>query len=64
MMGANARARGNRSRSIGWKPVKTTKDFFESIKPEVPLLVKKSDQDGRNAGALAAKLVSAHVGAA
>ena len=61
-MGANARARGNRSRSVGWKPVQTTKDFFESIKSEVPLLVRKSDQVGGNGGA--AKLVNLSVGAA
>jgi nucleoside-diphosphate-sugar epimerase len=34
-LGTNSRCRGNRSRSIGWKPVKTTKDMLASIKPEV-----------------------------
>jgi len=33
--GTNARCRADRSRSIGWKPVKTTKDMLASIKPEV-----------------------------
>jgi len=34
-LGTNSRCRGERSRSIGWKPVKTTKDMLASIKPEV-----------------------------
>lgn len=44
LIGANARARANRSRSIGWKPVKTTKDFLESIGPEVGVLVRTSEK--------------------
>ena len=43
-MGTNSRAVANRSRSIGWKPVKTTKDLLASIKPEVVALIKKSEQ--------------------
>jgi len=34
-LGSNSRCRGNRSRSIGWKPTKTTDDFLASIKAEV-----------------------------
>ncbi|KAA1475298.1 NAD(P)-binding protein [Dentipellis sp. KUC8613] len=34
-LGTNSRARAERSRSIGWKPKKTTKDFIASIRPEV-----------------------------
>ncbi|KAG6815306.1 hypothetical protein H0H87_003106, partial [Tephrocybe sp. NHM501043] len=34
-LGTNSRCRGNRSRSIGWKPKKTTADLLTSIKPEV-----------------------------
>jgi hypothetical protein len=33
--GTNCRCRADRSRSIGWKPVKTTKDMLASIQPEV-----------------------------
>ena len=39
-MGTNCRAVANRSRSIGWKPVKTTKDLIASVKPEVVALVQ------------------------
>lgn len=35
MMGANARARGERARSIGWKPVHGTQSMLESIHDEV-----------------------------
>lgn len=34
-MGANARARGERSRSIGWKPVHGTQSMLESIRDDV-----------------------------
>jgi len=44
LAGTNARARANRSRSLGWKPVKTTKDFLETVKSEVPVLVKKFEK--------------------
>jgi len=43
-MGSNSRAVANRSRSIGWKPVKTTKDFLASIKPEVIALSQKKKE--------------------
>ncbi|KAF8126989.1 hypothetical protein EV363DRAFT_1298377 [Boletus edulis] len=35
MMGANAHARGERSRSIGWKPVHGMRSMLESIRDEV-----------------------------
>jgi len=38
--GTNSRARADRSRSIGWKPTKTTDDFVKSIKPEVVALTQ------------------------
>jgi len=41
-LGTNSRAVANRSRSIGWKPVKTTKDLFASVKPEVSALIHKN----------------------
>lgn len=44
LVGTNARGRGIRSRSLGWKPVKTTKDFLESIKPEVIEYVRKKSE--------------------
>lgn len=44
LMGSNCRAVANRSRSIGWKPVKTTKDLFASIKPEVVALIQRSEK--------------------
>ncbi|KAF9474242.1 NAD(P)-binding protein [Pholiota conissans] len=40
-LGSNSRARANRSRAIGWKPVKTKADFLASIKPEVAALALK-----------------------
>ena len=43
-VGTNSRCRGNRSRSLGWKPVKTTKDMLASIKPEVKLILKAQGQ--------------------
>jgi len=44
LMGTNCRVVANRSRSIGWKPIKTTKDLFASIMPEVVALSQKSQQ--------------------
>lgn len=35
MMGANARARGERARSIGWNPVHDTRSMLETIRDEV-----------------------------
>jgi len=39
---ANTRARGDRSRSLGWKPSKTTEDFIGGIDAEIQILVKKN----------------------
>jgi len=38
--GSNSRCRANRSRSIGWKPKKTSKDMIASIKPEIEYYLK------------------------
>ncbi|KAJ7064724.1 NAD(P)-binding protein [Mycena amicta] len=40
--GSNSRCRATHSRSLGWKPLKTTSDFLASIHPEVEILVNKS----------------------
>jgi hypothetical protein len=40
-LGSNSRCRATRSLSIGWKPVKTTKDLLASIQPEVEATIKK-----------------------
>jgi len=39
-LGTNSRAKSNRSRSLGWQPKKTTKDFLASIKEEVEEMVR------------------------
>jgi nucleoside-diphosphate-sugar epimerase len=41
-LGTNSRCRADRSRSIGWKPVKTTKDMLASIRPEVEVVLNRS----------------------
>lgn len=43
--GTNSRCRADRSRSIGWKPVKT--DMLASIQPELDELLKKPDELAR-----------------
>ncbi|KAF8994636.1 hypothetical protein BDQ17DRAFT_1311401 [Cyathus striatus] len=40
-LGSNSRCRANRSRALGWKPAKTTKDMLQSIQPEVVALLKE-----------------------
>jgi len=40
--GTNSRARGDRARALGWRPVKTTEDFVESVKAEAEFLIKHS----------------------
>lgn len=40
-LGSNSRCRANRSRAIGWKPVKTKEDMLASIITEVEVTVKK-----------------------
>ncbi|KAK7690488.1 hypothetical protein QCA50_005586 [Cerrena zonata] len=37
--GSNSRCRGNRSRSIGWKPKYTKEDMIASIKPEIEAIL-------------------------
>jgi hypothetical protein len=39
-LGTNSRCRADHSRSIGWKPTKTTKDLLASIKPELDEVLK------------------------
>ncbi|KAF8687635.1 hypothetical protein AX14_003644 [Amanita brunnescens Koide BX004] len=39
-LGVNSHCRSDRSRTIGWKPTKTTQDFLASIKPEIVALRK------------------------
>lgn len=39
-MGSNSRARGERSRQLGWNPPQTTEDFYESIPADVDYLLK------------------------
>jgi len=43
-LGTNSRCRGERARSVGWKPVKTTEDMLASIKPELDELLKKPNE--------------------
>jgi len=38
-LGGNSRCKAERARTLGWKPTKTTKDFFESIRPEVEAII-------------------------
>jgi nucleoside-diphosphate-sugar epimerase len=40
-LGSNSLAVAERSRSIGWKPAKTTKDMLASIQPEVDFIIAK-----------------------
>ncbi|KAF8149876.1 hypothetical protein B0H34DRAFT_678825 [Crassisporium funariophilum] len=44
-LGTNSRCRGKRSRAIGWKPTKTTKDFIASIRPEVEALARSPSKE-------------------
>ena len=39
-MGTNSRARGERSRGLGWNPPQTTEDFYASIPAEVDYWLK------------------------
>jgi hypothetical protein len=38
-LGHNARCKAERGKALGWKPTKTTKDFLESVRPEVEVIV-------------------------
>ncbi|ETW83553.1 hypothetical protein HETIRDRAFT_380746 [Heterobasidion irregulare TC 32-1] len=42
LFGTNARTKGEMGRSLGWKPVKTSRDFFASIRQEVEALSPSS----------------------
>ena len=44
LISANSRAQASRSRSPGRRPVKTTRDYLESIKPEVLALAEESER--------------------
>ncbi|KAK7453288.1 hypothetical protein VKT23_011963 [Stygiomarasmius scandens] len=39
LFGTNSRCLATRAKSLGWKPVKTTKDLLASIKPEIEILL-------------------------
>jgi len=43
-LGTNSRAVPNRSKSIGWAPKKTTKDFLGTIKEEVEEIIRTNHQ--------------------
>ncbi|KZT23299.1 NAD(P)-binding protein [Neolentinus lepideus HHB14362 ss-1] len=38
--GTNSYCKADRSRALGWKPIKTTQDMLDSIKPETMTLIK------------------------
>ena len=40
-MGTNSRARGERSRQLGWNPLQTTEDFFASVQADVDYWLEK-----------------------
>jgi len=40
-MGTNSRARGERSRQLGWNPAQTTEDFYASIPTDVDFWLKR-----------------------
>ncbi|KAJ7645086.1 NAD(P)-binding protein [Mycena polygramma] len=40
-LGSNSRCRATHSLSIGWKPVKSTRDMLASIQPEMEAIIKK-----------------------
>lgn len=40
MLSTNARIRGDRSRSLGWKPVQGTDALLASLKPEIEAYFK------------------------
>lgn len=39
-LGTNSRARGDRSRQLGWNPSQTTEEFYESLSGDVDYLLK------------------------
>jgi len=40
----NSRARGVRSRALGWKPTKTTEDLLASIRPEAVAIIAQQEK--------------------
>ncbi|KAH9168824.1 hypothetical protein EDB89DRAFT_1855069 [Lactarius sanguifluus] len=38
-LGSNSRCKAERGRALGWKPTKTTKDFFDSVRPDVEAII-------------------------
>ena len=46
-MGTNSRARGERSRQLGWKPTKTTDDFYANIPADVEYVLKNTGSSSR-----------------
>ncbi|KAH9003178.1 hypothetical protein EDB86DRAFT_135118 [Lactarius hatsudake] len=38
-LGNNARCKAERGRALGWKPTKTTKDFFDSVRADVEAII-------------------------
>jgi len=42
-LGANSRALAERSKAVGWKPVKTTADFLASIRSEVESVIAQQE---------------------
>lgn len=45
-LGSNSRARGDRSRQIGWRPKYEAEDFFRSLDEEVKVTLSKANADG------------------
>ncbi|KAJ7064773.1 NAD(P)-binding protein [Mycena amicta] len=45
-LGSNSRCRATHSRSLGWKPLKSTSDMLASIRPEVEAIVNGSKLKG------------------
>jgi len=39
IMGSTSRVRANRSKAIGWRPTRTTKDMLASILPQTEALL-------------------------
>ncbi|PCH42431.1 hypothetical protein WOLCODRAFT_152461 [Wolfiporia cocos MD-104 SS10] len=43
-LGSNVRCRAERSRAIGWKPAKTTRDMLVSIRPEIERMLEHPEE--------------------
>ena len=44
-MGTNARARGDRSRELGWDPSETTEDFYAGVQADVDYILLETVED-------------------